>query len=65
MRTCLREAIGVAQGDTALFSDCADRGGLWTGHGPREFRPALPDRAHGACRVARTRALDEHRRGRP
>jgi hypothetical protein len=40
-QTFLREAIGVAQGDTALFSDYADYadgGEMWTGQGPRERR---------------------------
>jgi len=38
MQTFFREALGVAQGDTALFSDYADRGEMWTGQGPRERR---------------------------
>ncbi|MEX0281771.1 MAG: H-type lectin domain-containing protein [Arenibacterium sp.] len=30
--------IGVAQGDTVLFSDFEDGGDMWTGTGPRERR---------------------------
>jgi len=38
MQTFFREALGVAQGDTALFSDYADGGEMRTGQGLRERR---------------------------
>lgn len=38
MQVLLREAIGIAQGDEALFSDYADGGDMWTGKGDRERR---------------------------
>ena len=31
-------SIGVDQGSRVLFSDFADGGVMWTGHGPRESR---------------------------
>ena len=33
MQVLLREAMGIAQGDEALFSDYADGGEMWTGQG--------------------------------
>lgn len=36
-----RQAIGVDQGDDVLFSDFADGGEMWTGHGPRERRKKI------------------------
>ncbi|MBC7163881.1 MAG: H-type lectin domain-containing protein [Roseovarius sp.] len=38
MLVFLREAIGVLQGDLALFSDFAHGGDMWTGEGARERR---------------------------
>ncbi|MFB9151558.1 H-type lectin domain-containing protein [Roseovarius ramblicola] len=38
MQVLLREAIGIAQGDVALFSDYADGGDMWTAKGARERR---------------------------
>ena len=38
MQVLLREAIGIAQGDEALFSDFTDDGEMWTGEGTRERR---------------------------
>lgn len=34
-------SIGVQQGSKILFSDFADGGPMWTGHGPREVRHAI------------------------
>jgi len=31
-------SVGIAQGSRVLFSDYADGGVMWTGHGPRERR---------------------------
>ncbi|MDP2737548.1 MAG: H-type lectin domain-containing protein [Pseudorhodobacter sp.] len=31
-------SVGVDQGSRLLFSDFADGGAMWTGHGPRESR---------------------------
>lgn len=36
MQVLLREAIGIAQGEEALFSDFADGGEMWTAEGARE-----------------------------
>ena len=33
--------IGIAQGDTVLFSDFEDDGEMWTGTGPRERRRSV------------------------
>jgi hypothetical protein len=38
MQVLLREAIGIAQGEEALFSDFADGGEMWTSEGTRERR---------------------------
>ena len=34
-------SIGVDQGSRVLFSDFADGGMMWTGHGPRESRHSV------------------------
>ncbi|MCB6179185.1 H-type lectin domain-containing protein [Rhodobacter sp. Har01] len=36
-----RSSVGVLQGTKVLFSDFADGGQMWTGHGPRECRVAV------------------------
>ncbi len=41
MKKFLKQAIGVDQGETVLFSDYEDGGDMWTGNGPRERRHAL------------------------
>lgn len=38
MQILLREAIGIAQGDEALFTDYANGGEMWAGTGDRERR---------------------------
>ena len=34
--------MGVDRGSIILFSDYEDGGVMWTGHGPREMRQAVP-----------------------
>jgi hypothetical protein len=38
MKRLRSHLIGIAQGDTVLFSDFEDGGVMWTGHGQRERR---------------------------
>ncbi len=41
MKKFLKQAIGIDQGEAALFSDYEDGGDMWTGNGPRERRLAV------------------------
>ncbi|GGL75259.1 H-type lectin domain-containing protein [Wenxinia marina] len=41
MKKLHRGALGVAQGDTLLFSDFADDGEMWAGEGERTVRRAV------------------------
>jgi hypothetical protein len=38
MKRFSAQTIGIQQGSRVLFSDFADGGVMWTGHGPRESR---------------------------
>ena len=41
MRRIAGATLGIAQGDTEVFSEFAEGGSMWTGHGDRERRHAV------------------------